>query len=234
MDESGALAGYWRFFETFNTRDAYTFSSAMSYPHVRVSWAKYPTVLADMEAHALSVGWDRFIETGWDHTVGKEPKLIGMSESKAHIVGGWTRYTKDEQPILSNLVCYIVTRVNDQWGIQCRFGTDSGGESIDKNSFIGSEVTEITREFIEGSNNRDITAQWEHTTDEIFVIGAGKVDRIYRDDDHLFPNLGECEIEAVYLGLECATMKATSDQGEALPYLVKENDLWKVQAGSWL
>ena len=181
MSESG-LDAYWRFFETFNTRDAHAFSSAMSYPHVRVSWAREPIVLADQEAHALSVGWDAFIKSGWDHTVGSDPEVIGHSDKKVHIAGGWTRFTASNKPILTNKVCYIATCVEGRWGIQSRFGTDPGNDSIEHTDESRVQAQECVRQFLHAldSNKRVIE---QYTSDEFFVISVGEVRRVKRGSD---------------------------------------------------
>ena len=124
--EAGIKA-YWRFFEAFNTREANTFTSALQFPHLRISArASSPQIIPKPEQHAQNVSWDRFIASGWDHTMGADPEVVHVSPDKVHIKAGWTRYTRDEKPILSNFVTYIITRVNDAWKIQCRFGIDPG------------------------------------------------------------------------------------------------------------
>ncbi len=122
----GALKAYWRFFETFNTRDARQFGSALNFPHVRVSSRGPAGILANPDEHAASVTYDGFIASGWDHTVGAEPEVLHVAADKVHIRGGWTRYTKDAEPILSNNVTYIMTLIDRHWGVQSRFGIDPG------------------------------------------------------------------------------------------------------------
>ena len=233
LDQDGALAAYWRFFEMFNTRDAYNFSVAMSYPHVRVSWAREAVILADIESHALSVGWDQFIATGWDHTVGKEPTLLGISENKAHVAGGWTRYTKDEKPILSNLVCYIITRVDDQWGIQCRFGTDSRDKATESAKPTEAHQ-QLVYQFLDTAPSSDADAQWETLADDLLVIDVGQVKRYKRGERLGLPETQVEDINVVYSGDGCITLSVKSSAGDVLLYLTKQNEDWNIRAGSWL
>ena len=129
MPQNSALAAYWNFFEQFNTRDPHSFASAMNYPHTRLSWAQQPDIFHDAEAFALSLDWQRFIETGWDHTIGTEPTLIHAGPRTAFIRGGWIRETKSGAAILRNHVTYIATQIDSIWGIQARFGIDAGNPS---------------------------------------------------------------------------------------------------------
>lgn len=232
MSES-AIHAYWRFFETFNTRDAYAFSSAMSYPHVRVSWAREPIVLADQEAHALSVGWDAFIRSGWDHTVGNEPEVIGRSDSKVHIAGGWTRFTATDEPILANKVCYIATCVEGRWGIQSRFGTDPGNNSRDQTERAQFEAQECATQFLRALD-KDMGSISRYTAEEYFVISVGGVRRVKRGDDPAVKGMREPELKVVQSGPSSVTINATENDHEALVYAVCRDDEWEVKAGSWL
>lgn len=232
MNET-ALDAYWRFFETFNTRDAYAFSSAMSYPHVRVSWAREPVVLADQEAHALSVSWDAFIRSGWDHTVGADPELVGSSDNKAHISGGWTRFTASDKPILVNRVCYIATRIEGRWGIQSRFGTDPGndGDEQPKSESIGA--IECARRFLQAAAN-DVDLIGQYTTDDFFVIDVGAVRRVHRGNDPAAVGMHDPQLRVVQSGPSSVTINAAEGDHTALIYTVQQDGEWRAKAGSWL
>ena len=137
---SDALAAYWNFFTSFNIRKSREFSAALNYPHVRISPRRRPAVVPSLDAHAEGMTWQPFIDTGWDHTVGREPTLLHSGDNCAHVIGGWTRFTTDEKPILTNHVCYIVTKGVDGWGIQSRFGVD--GDAGDANFATAVRVVE--------------------------------------------------------------------------------------------
>ena len=228
-----ALDAYWRFFETFNTRDAYAFSSAMNYPHVRVSWVREPVVLPDQEAHALSVGWDAFIASGWDHTVGDGPEVIGRSDNKVHIAGGWTRFNASNKPILANRVCYIVTRVDDFWGIQCRFGTDPGNDDNVYTESALDQARECATGFLNaianGSNALD-----KYTSDEYFVVGVGELRWVKRGDNPAVRGMCAPELRVVQSGPSSVTLNASEEDQTVLLYAVRRESDWEIKAGSWL
>lgn len=132
-------AAYWAFFEHFNAKDPDGWAGAMSYPHVRVSATQqprrgdgpsprtasgvYPTA-HDYAAMAANAGWERFEATGWVRTQGITPRVVAASETKAHLSGGWTRHRADDSEIITNRVLYVLSRMDEGWGIQARFGVD--------------------------------------------------------------------------------------------------------------
>lgn len=233
MNDS-SLVAYWRFFELFNTRDAYSFASAMSYPHVRVSWARPAVVLADHEAHALTLSWDAFIKAGWDHTVGSEPELLASSSDKAHIKGGWTRFTEAGEPLLTNEVSYIATLVEDRWGIQSRFGTDSRADRSSDQVVPEAEVFELIERFLTNlvTDRRDLLSAT--TTDEFFNIGVGAVDRFRYDEIPISLGMEAPSLRLIQSGAHAMTVNAKAANTEALIYAVESNGKWRVKAGSWL
>ena len=155
MPRATAIEAYWNFFESFNTRDAYQFAVSLNYPHVRMTWRMSPTVYADAEADALQQNWQPLIERGWDHSEGLEPQIIHTSPNKVHIAGGWQRVDAHGNVILPNLVCYIVTKVYAVWGIQCRFGTDSGNLTEELQSARRDEGLLCAAKFIQSVKDED-------------------------------------------------------------------------------
>ena len=143
-------AAYWAFFERFNDQDPDGWAGVMSYPHVRVSAGAAanrqsrffnPRTAArvysdhdDYASTARSMGWERFIATGWVRTQGMEPDRIHESEDMVLLAGGWTRLRSDDSPIVSNRVLYTLTRLDGSWGIQARFGVDSFAPDCDQTS----------------------------------------------------------------------------------------------------
>ena len=144
-----AEAAYWSFFERFNAKDAEGGAAAMSYPHVRVSASAPPSrggrfdprtasfltpTPADYASMATERGWERFEATGWVRTQGIEPRRVQENDDKVHLAGGWTRFRADDSPIISNRVLYVLTRLEQGWGIQARFGVDSFVEDADRSA----------------------------------------------------------------------------------------------------
>ena len=120
---------YFAFFERFSAEDAAGWAACMSYPHVRVAPPRegvdarttaryYPTP----EDYAAAADWTPFKAAGWVRTQGVEPVRLHESDDMVHLLGGWTRYNKDDEPIVSNRVTYLLTRLDTGWGIQARFG----------------------------------------------------------------------------------------------------------------
>ena len=56
------------------------------------------------------------------------------TDDKVHLAGGWTRFRADDSPIISNRVLYVLTRLEQGWGIQARFGVDSFAEGADRSA----------------------------------------------------------------------------------------------------
>ena len=153
-------AAYWSFFERFNAKDPDGWAGAMSYPHVRVSAAPprarraqpgartasgvYPTP-RDYAAMAADAGWQRFEVTGWVRTQGVTPRVVHTSESKVHLAGGWTRYRADDSEILTNRVLYVMTRTDEGWGIQARFGVDGFRSSADRSTESEAALDALAR-----------------------------------------------------------------------------------------
>lgn len=140
-------AAYWAFFENFNAKDPVGWAGAMSYPHVRVSATQqpkrddgpsprtasgvYPTA-DDYAAMARDAGWGRFEATGWVRTQGITPRVVASSQHKVHLAGGWTRHRADDSEIITNRVLYVLSRMDEGWGIQARFGIDGYAKGADR------------------------------------------------------------------------------------------------------
>lgn len=120
---------YEGFFTTFNAQDTKRWVTVLNYPHVRVSPRGSSQVIDTEEANIPDESWEQVRATGWVRTVQIPSSTIHKSEEKAHLSGGWTRYNVNDEPILSNRVTYVMTRVGSQWGIQARFGVDSFKDS---------------------------------------------------------------------------------------------------------
>ena len=125
---------YEEFFLWFNSEDAEGWANVMQYPHVRISSGVNSSYLSTSglsyfetkDDYANAVSWEGFKSTGWVRTHRIDPVRIHESEHKVHLAGGWTRYDKNDEPILSNRVTYILTQIlKGTWKIQARFGLDS-------------------------------------------------------------------------------------------------------------
>ncbi len=238
-----ALAAYWRFFEAFNSRDAGQFSAALHYPHVRVSPKGTPAIVPTAEAHAAQMSWDEVIASGWDHTEGREPRVLHTASDKAHIVGGWTRVDAEGKTVGVNRVVYIVTRVGAGWGMQSRFATDTGaapeGDGYHRPALAAVE------EYMDAYNDR----HWARCGNLLFMphfqVDVGMV-REWQDRDTLWRTLRDgpwhfvtpLSTEVLVGGDDCAIVafEGMLDGGDvsvkAVFFVARRDGNWGIQARS--
>ena len=184
-----ALAAYWRFFESFNSRDPARFSAALHYPHVRVSPRQTPVLVPTAAAHAAVMSWKGVIASGWDRTEGHEPELLHSATDRAHVVGGWTRVDAQGDPVLVNRVVYIVTRINGGWGMQCRFGTDGGDAARSGESDAHHQrALAMVEEYIDAYNDRHWARCVRLLATPHFQVDVGMV-REWPDRERLWATL---------------------------------------------
>ena len=232
MPRSTAVEAYWNFFESFNTRDACQFASALNYPHVRMTWHLPPTVFRDVEAYALRQNWDTLLARGWNHSEGLEPETLHESAEKVHIAGGWQRVDAEGNVILPNRVCYIVTRVDDVWGIQCRFGTDSGTLSKELQPDRRDAGLRLAGTCLQAVQNQDEEALSAVCTDDYHEIGVSELFTFRTRNTH--PNLSRNPVISVIQDVpRSASVSVTSDLGGALLYLTHDQE-WTIKAASWI
>ena len=232
MSQQTPLEAYFNFFTSFNTRDAWQFSSALHYPHVRLTWRSEPVIYADTEAHALRTSWDRFIEAGWDHTEGMEPTVIHSSNDKHHIQGGWNRIKPNGETLLTNRVTYVVTKIDEIWGIQCRYGTDPKPqyEAI----LEVSAAADVARDWINAQTKGDIERAQSDCDDIIYEIGVGAVSKITRGTVMTMDPLVDAKARFIQGVADAQTIAISSSTRDVLLYLVLKHDAWKIKAISWV
>ena len=112
---------YWEFFRADRSKDAKAWAAVMNYPHVRVAGPSRIEYFRTEEEFVASTDWSQREKTGWVRTEGIEPQVIQSARDKVHLAGGWIRYNAENEPILSNRVVYVLTRVQGLWGVQARF-----------------------------------------------------------------------------------------------------------------
>ena len=136
---------YWEFFRADRAKDAERWAAVMSYPHVRVAAPTGSAYFATPEAYAANASWEAREATGWVLSRGLGPVRLHESADTVHLAGGWTRYNKDDEPILSNRVTYVLTRIDGSWGIQARFGVDSFDENENYETAADTAVEVVER-----------------------------------------------------------------------------------------
>jgi hypothetical protein len=231
----GAVAAYWRFFEVFNSRDSRQFGSALNYPHIRVSARAPSSILADADAHAESMNYEQILRSGWDHSVGMEPEIVHVTSHKVHIKGGWTRYTKDVKPIFTNHVTYVMTLVDDHWGMQARFGID-GSEDSEGNAEQAIAVVQTAFESM-GIDNA-FSAHLFHLPH--FVINPGDVETAQNEAEleHNLPGsaLLVTNVEVLQVGSTGVNVALNATFGERLVegvvLVVLEDGRWGIKSRS--
>ena len=116
---------YREFFRADRAKDPHAWAAVNSYPHVRVApgGIEYFETARD---YASQASWTEREATGWVRTGGIGPERLHTSPDRVHLAGGWTRYNADDEPILSNRVVYVLTRIDRSWGIQARFACGAG------------------------------------------------------------------------------------------------------------
>ena len=249
-------AAYWAFFENFNAKDPVGWAGAMSYPHVRVSAARppaqggafnprtasglYPTA-DDYATMATNAGWERFEATGWVRTQGVTPRIVHSSPAKAHLAGGWTRHRADDSEIISNRVLYVLTRTEDGWGIQARFGVDSFAKDDDF-SASGEAAVQAAEGLAELLNDGDYEQLAARLWYPFTIVEVGNVRRIESEAQQMSDSSGRKlaavtgSAQVVQAGLTGVTVAWTLiEQGverEEILLMIERDGEWKLAAAS--
>jgi hypothetical protein len=134
-------------------------------------------------AHVAATSWERIEKTGWDHSTPIEPRIIHEGSDRFHIAGGWTRYTKQHEPILSSLVTYVITRLGDAWGIQARFGVDPATEATSDPDASPAEA--VARAYLEDWNEKRFEAAAARLNYPYVQVNPGEVTCWQSPNDHL-------------------------------------------------
>ena len=110
------------FMAAFNRRDAIAEERTYHFPHYRLASGQMrilDAAGAETEA-AMNATYQRFVESGWDHSAWTRRKIIHVSADKAHVDTEFTRYRKDGSVIAAFDSLYILTKENGRWGIKMR------------------------------------------------------------------------------------------------------------------
>ena len=108
-----------QFLEAFNDRDIEAWSKTLNYPHVRFASGQVK-VWKNRQAFASEANLKPLIDSGWDHSRWLRREVVLSSQQKVHISTSFERYDKNNQAISTYDSLYIVTKKDDQWGIQAR------------------------------------------------------------------------------------------------------------------
>lgn len=164
---------YRGFFRADSAKNAPAWAAVMSYPHVRVSATGGTSQFETPEDYASAADWTSREATGWVRSEGITPHRLHESADKVHLLGGWTRFNAEGEPILENRVTYILTRIDDSWGIQARFGVDSFvGREIEETTTV---VEDVATQFVEHVSEANLTACAKLCRLPLTVVRVGNV-----------------------------------------------------------
>lgn len=182
-----------RFLDTWNSRDATLWAASLNYPHVRPSPFGPIVVSKDAAEYISNVDYDRVLATGWDHSEWDYRQVIHTSLKKIHVVGQWSRYDVKGNVIHTNPIVYIVTKVENSWGIQSRFGSDYADDEFDT-SGLETRSFKLIADFCSSFNSDSSEACAELLNYPHYAIGVGRL------SEHLEP--GQFDITANQMEVE--------------------------------
>ena len=119
--EARAIQAYETFIGTLNAGDNQAMFEVLHVPHIRISSngvVIYETK-EELEREYLGSFSSRAGET-WHHISMDWIQALHSSEDKVHLYLHWIRYDEDNNSLATHLALWIMTRVNGQWGAQCR------------------------------------------------------------------------------------------------------------------
>lgn len=127
----------------------------MSYPHVRVAAPGRIEYFQTADEFASSASWSEREATGWVRTEGIEPRVFHSARDKLHLAGGWVRYNAEDEPILSNRVVYVLSKVQGFWGVQARFAC---GATATWKETVNEEPRNVVNRFLQFLKGGDVRA----------------------------------------------------------------------------
>ena len=108
-----------QFLEAFNERDIEAWSKTLNYPHVRFASGQVK-VWENRQAFVSETNLQPLIKSGWNHSRWLRREVALSSPLKLHNSTSFERYDKDNQAISAYESLYIITKQDNQWGIQAR------------------------------------------------------------------------------------------------------------------
>ena len=106
------------FFEGFNAEDDARIREALQFPHVRIASGTVRVVDAP---DSFRTPFDRLKEhEGWHHSSLDRAEVVHESADKVHFDVAFSRYHADGTKYATHEALWVVTRLDDHWGIQAR------------------------------------------------------------------------------------------------------------------
>lgn len=119
--EAGAIKAMEGFIAALNAGDNQALFNTMHVPHIRISGngVAIHNTQKDLEDDYLK-GFAARAGNSWHHTVLDSIEVLHSSEDKVHLYIQWTRYDKDDAPLLTHQALWIMTYLDGRWGAQAR------------------------------------------------------------------------------------------------------------------
>jgi len=118
--ENAAMGVLDAFMTAFNARDDAAMCGTFHYPHVRFASGavrSYET----FEDCVDQFDFVRFAERfGWDHSAWDRRTVVQAFPDKVHVVVIFSRYNATDERLTQFDSLYIVTRIDNRWGIRSR------------------------------------------------------------------------------------------------------------------
>ena len=171
---------YFGFFEADAAQDGDAWAAVMHYPHVRVAASGEVLYFETAQDYADDADWGSRVATGWVRTRGREPVRLHESSDRVLLLGGWTRFNAEDEPILWNRVAYILTRPGDSWGIQARFalGAYDGSDDEARTTLAAEAATGVVRRYYDALAKGDGDACARLCRFPMIDVGVGQATRI--------------------------------------------------------
>ena len=108
------------YINAFNYRDYIAMADLFNFPHIRFANEKVGVISREEYLKSQNKVSELLHEEGWDHTQIKKIETIQSGPSKSHYKIHFIRYDKNNKIIHDFTTLWIVTKLDDHWGIQFR------------------------------------------------------------------------------------------------------------------
>ena len=116
-----AINSYEKFIAALNAGDNRAMFDVMHVPHIRISGNG--VVIYETKEELKREYLNGFVSRAggtWHHTETNWVQALHSSNDKVHLYLQWTRYDKDGNSLATHCALWIMTKLNGQWGAQCR------------------------------------------------------------------------------------------------------------------
>lgn len=108
-----------KFMAALNAHDAAAMDATMHFPHVRVAGGQVK-VYESAGRNPMDLFQKLKVEDDWLYSKWRVRDMVQFNDAKGHVALSYTRYRSDDSVIGVYESLYVLTKVNDKWGIQIR------------------------------------------------------------------------------------------------------------------